>query len=28
VRAALGELQELPFHLEPDGSKVILNHRS
>ncbi|MFC2042671.1 GHMP kinase [Chloroflexota bacterium] len=28
VRAALQELQELPFHLEPDGSKVILNHRS
>ena len=28
VRSALRELQELPFHLEPDGSKVILNHRS
>ncbi len=28
VRAALRELEELPFHLEPDGSKVILNHRS
>ncbi len=27
VRAALRELQELPFHLEPDGSKVIFNYR-
>ena len=27
VRAALRELLELPFHLEPDGSKVIFNHR-
>jgi len=27
VRAALGKLQELPFHLEPDGSKVIFNYR-
>ena len=27
VRAALQELQELPFHLEPDGSKVIFNYR-
>ena len=25
VRAALSHLRELPFHLEPDGSKVILN---
>jgi D-glycero-alpha-D-manno-heptose-7-phosphate kinase len=27
VRAALRELHELPFHLEPDGSKVIFNYR-
>jgi len=27
VRAALHELQELPFQLEPDGSKVIFNYR-
>jgi D-glycero-alpha-D-manno-heptose-7-phosphate kinase len=27
VRKALGELQELPFQLEPDGSKVIFNYR-
>lgn len=27
VRAALGALQELPFQLEPDGSKVIFNYR-
>ena len=27
VRTALRELLELPFHLEPDGSKVIFNHR-
>jgi len=27
VRAALKELQELPFQLEPDGSKVIFNYR-
>ncbi len=27
VRAALGGLQELPFQLEPDGSKVIFNYR-
>lgn len=27
VRDALSPLPELPFHLEPDGSKVILNYR-
>jgi D-glycero-alpha-D-manno-heptose-7-phosphate kinase len=27
VRAALDDLQELPFQLEPDGSKVIFNYR-
>jgi D-glycero-alpha-D-manno-heptose-7-phosphate kinase len=27
VRAALGGLQELPFQLEPDGTKVIFNYR-
>ncbi len=27
VRAALGNLQELPFQLERDGSKVIFNYR-
>lgn len=27
VRSALTGLQELPFHLEPDGSKVIFNYR-
>ena len=27
VRAALHPLQELPFRLEPDGSKVIFNYR-
>lgn len=27
VRAALAPYRELPFHLEPDGSKVILNIR-
>lgn len=27
LRAALNSHQELPFHLEPDGSKVILNIR-
>jgi D-glycero-alpha-D-manno-heptose-7-phosphate kinase len=27
VRAALHSMQELPFHLEPDGTKVILNMR-
>ncbi len=27
VRAALSELQELPFQIEPDGSKVIFNYR-
>lgn len=27
VRAALQELSELPFNLEPDGSKVIFNYR-
>lgn len=27
VRAALGNLQELPFNLEQDGSKVIFNYR-
>ncbi|MCA9994244.1 MAG: GHMP kinase [Anaerolineales bacterium] len=27
VRAALSHLQELPFRLEPDGSKVIFNYR-
>jgi D-glycero-alpha-D-manno-heptose-7-phosphate kinase len=26
VRSALGELRELPFQLEPDGAKVILNY--
>ncbi len=27
VREAMGELTELPFHLEPDSSKVIFNYR-
>jgi D-glycero-alpha-D-manno-heptose-7-phosphate kinase len=27
VREALGDLNELPFHLEPDSSKVIFNYR-
>ena len=27
VRAALKDFQELPFQLEPDGSKVIFNYR-
>ncbi len=27
VRQALSQLQELPFKLEPDGTKVILNYR-
>ena len=27
VRAALHGLQELPFRLEPDGTKVIFNYR-
>ena len=27
VRKALSELKEMPFHLEPDGSKVIFNYR-
>lgn len=27
VRAALSNLQELPFQIEPDGSKVIFNYR-
>jgi D-glycero-alpha-D-manno-heptose-7-phosphate kinase len=27
VRAALSQLQEMPFQLEHDGSKVIFNHR-
>jgi D-glycero-alpha-D-manno-heptose-7-phosphate kinase len=27
VRAALSALRELPFHLEPDGTKVIFNYR-
>jgi D-glycero-alpha-D-manno-heptose-7-phosphate kinase len=27
VRAALSGLQELPFQLEPDGTKVIFNYR-
>lgn len=27
VRAALKDLEELPFQLEPDGSKVIFNYR-
>lgn len=27
VRRALNSLRELPFHLEPDGSKVIFNYR-
>ncbi len=27
VRTALAHLQELPFNLEPDGSKVIFNYR-
>lgn len=27
VRKALYKLQELPFHLEPDGSKILLNYR-
>lgn len=28
VRAALSDLRELPFQLEPDGSKVILDYRT
>jgi D-glycero-alpha-D-manno-heptose-7-phosphate kinase len=28
VRKILGHLVELPFHFEPDGSKVIFNYRS
>jgi D-glycero-alpha-D-manno-heptose-7-phosphate kinase len=28
VRDALSSLVELPFQLEPDGSKVIFNYRS
>jgi D-glycero-alpha-D-manno-heptose-7-phosphate kinase len=28
VRAALNHLRELPFELEPDGSKVIFNYRT
>lgn len=27
IRKALGKLQELPFQLEPDGTKVIFNYR-
>jgi D-glycero-alpha-D-manno-heptose-7-phosphate kinase len=27
VRMAMGDLNELPFHLEPDSSKVIFNYR-
>lgn len=27
VRSALGHMRELPFHLEPDGTKVIFNYR-
>ena len=27
VRASLSKLRELPFHCEPDGSKVIFNYR-
>jgi D-glycero-alpha-D-manno-heptose-7-phosphate kinase len=27
VRSALSHLQELPFQLEPDGTKMIFNHR-
>ncbi len=27
VRQALSHLREMPFHLEPDGSKVIFNYR-
>lgn len=27
VRDALGDLEEVPFNLEPDGSKVIFNYR-
>lgn len=27
IRQALGSLRELPFHLEPDGTKVIFNYR-
>jgi D-glycero-alpha-D-manno-heptose-7-phosphate kinase len=27
VRSVLGDLQELPFQLEPDGTKVIFNHQ-
>jgi D-glycero-alpha-D-manno-heptose-7-phosphate kinase len=27
VREAMGDLTELPFHLEPDSSKVIFNYR-
>jgi D-glycero-alpha-D-manno-heptose-7-phosphate kinase len=27
LRVAMGELRELPFHLEPDSSKVIFNYR-
>ena len=28
VRAALAELQELPFHFEPDGAKAILDYQN
>lgn len=28
LRAALNQFRELPFHLEPDGSKVIFNYRN
>jgi D-glycero-alpha-D-manno-heptose-7-phosphate kinase len=27
VRASLSQLRELPFQIEPDGSKVIFNYR-
>jgi D-glycero-alpha-D-manno-heptose-7-phosphate kinase len=27
VRKAMGSLQELPFRLEPEGTKVIFNYR-
>ena len=27
VRLAMKDFQELPFQLEPDGSKVIFNYR-
>jgi D-glycero-alpha-D-manno-heptose-7-phosphate kinase len=27
VRAALNGLRELPFRLEPDGTKVVFNYR-